>query len=74
MQAGINNKLCRDRGPEPCTLKLWVLFDLKHEVWQGGPKFDTDVCGLKPKATGLHLVGVTGDILQRLLAPTASWP
>ena len=39
-----------------------------------GPKFGTDVCGLKPKATGLHLVGVTGDILQRLLAPTASWP
>ena len=38
-----------------------------------GPKFDTDSRGLKPKATGLHLVGVRGDTLSSKLALPASW-
>ena len=46
---------------------------IKNENWPGGPKFDTDSRVLKPKATGLHLVGVRGDTLSRTLAPPASW-
>ena len=38
-----------------------------------GPKFDTDSRDLKPKATGLHLVGVGGDTLGSTLALPASW-
>ena len=55
---------------DPRTL---VLFDIKHEIWPGGPKFDTDSRGLSPKATGLHLVGVRGDSLTSTLALPASW-
>ena len=39
----------------------------------GGPKFDTSYRGLKPKAMGLHLGGVRGDTVPRMLAATASW-
>ena len=44
-----------------------------YEIWPGGPEFDTDSRGLSPKATGLHLVGVRGDILTSKLALPASW-
>ena len=37
------------------------------------PKFDTDSCGLSPKATGLHLVGGRGDTLTSTLSLPANW-
>ena len=60
------------QGLEPRTPELWFLFDIKHEIWPGVPTFDTDSQGLKPKATGLHLVGVRGDTLTSTLALPAS--
>ena len=59
----------RARTADPRTL---ASIRLKYEIWPGGPKFDTDSRGLKPKATGLHLVGVRGDTLGSTLAlPTS---
>ena len=55
------------------SLKLWLLFDIKHEIRPRVPKFDKDSRGLSPKATGLHLVGVRGDTLTSTLALSASW-
>ena len=37
----------------------------KHEIWPGGGGGG----GLKPKATGLHLVSLRVDTLSRMLAP-----
>ena len=53
--------------------ELWFLFDIKHEIWPMGSKFDTDSRGSSPKATGLHLRGVRGDTLGSTLALPASW-
>ena len=39
-------------GLEGRTPELWFLFDIKHEIRPGGPKFDTDSRGFSPKATG----------------------
>ena len=46
---------------------------LKYEIWPGGHKFEADSRGLKPKATGLHLVGIRGHTLTSTLALPASW-
>ena len=46
---------------------------LKYEIWPMDPKIDEDSRGLSPKATGLHLEGVRGDILGSTLALPASW-
>ena len=53
--------------------ELWFLFDIKHEIWPMGSKFDTDSRGLSPKAARIHLVGVKGDTLGSTLALPASW-
>ena len=60
----------RARTADPRTL---VSIRYKTRNSARGPKFDTDSRGLKPKATGLHLVGVKGDILTSTLALPASW-
>ena len=46
---------------------------LKYEIWPRGPKFDTDSRGLKPKATGLHQKGTSGDTLGSRLALPTGW-
>ena len=38
-----------------------------------GSQVEADSRGLKPKATGLHLVGVRGHTLTSTLALPASW-
>ena len=65
--------LGRGRGLEQWTSELWFLFYIKHEIWPRGPKFDTDSRGLKPKSTGLPIVGVRGDTQTMTLALRACW-
>ena len=60
----------RARTADPRTL---VSIRYKTRNSARGPKFDTDSWGLKPTATGLHLVGVRGDTLTSTLAHPASW-
>ena len=55
---------------DPKTLRS---IRLKYEIWPVGPKFDTDYRGLKPKATGLNLVGVRGDTQTNTVTLPASW-
>ena len=53
--------------------QTWRSIRFKYEIWSGGHKFETDCRGLKPKATGLHLVGVRGHTMTNTLALPASW-
>ena len=58
----------RARTVDPRTLDS---IQFKYEIWPGGPKFDTDSRGLKPKAMGLHLVGDRQDTWSFTLHSTA---
>ena len=60
----------RARTADPQT---WRSIRLKYEIWPGIHKFEADSRGLKPKATGLHLVGVRGHTLTSTLTLLASW-
>ena len=51
----------------------FAFFSIKLRNLARGSKFETDSRGLSPKATGLHLAGVRGDILGSTLALPASW-
>ena len=60
----------RVRTADPRTL---ASIRLKYEIWPRGTKFDTDSRGLKPKATGLHLIGISGDTLGSTLVLPTGW-
>ena len=55
----------------PSNFEFYTMSNTKFGP--GGPKFDTDSRVLKPKATGLHLVGVRGHTRTSTLALPASW-